>query len=89
MRGRRIAHPRGQREHHTGPSSVDRGRRGFKHHLIVDAHGIPLAVKLPGGNRQDVTQLLPLLDAVPVGAEISVTSCRRSAAVERSSLVGV
>ncbi|MFE7382111.1 IS5 family transposase [Streptomyces zhihengii] len=38
---------------------------GSKHHLIVDRHGTPLAVTLTGGNRHDVTQLLPLLDAVP------------------------
>ncbi|MGW2080573.1 IS5 family transposase [Streptomyces sp. NPDC001939] len=50
---------------HIGPSSVDRARPGSKHHLIVDRHGTPLAVTLTGGNRHDVTQLLPLLDAVP------------------------
>ncbi|AEM85818.1 hypothetical protein Strvi_6362 [Streptomyces violaceusniger Tu 4113] len=33
--------------------------------MIVDRHGTPLAVTLTGGNRHDVTQLLPLLDAVP------------------------
>ncbi|MFB7256845.1 IS5 family transposase [Streptomyces nojiriensis] len=50
---------------HVGPSPVDRGRPGSKHHLIVDRHGIPLAVTLTGGNRHDVTQLLPLLNEVP------------------------
>ncbi|WP_111557141.1 IS5 family transposase [Kitasatospora sp. SolWspMP-SS2h] len=49
----------------TGPPPVDRGRPGSKHHLIVDRHGTPLAVTLTGGNRHDVTQLLPLLDAIP------------------------
>ena len=49
----------------TGPSPVDRGRRGSKHHLLVDASGIPLAWTLTGGNRNDVTQLIPLLDRVP------------------------
>jgi transposase len=44
---------------------VDRGRRGSKHHLIVDATGIPLAWSLTGGNRNDITQLIPLLDSVP------------------------
>jgi transposase len=48
---------------HVGPSPVNRGHPGSKHHLIVDAHGIPL-VTLTGGHRHDVTQLLPLLDAV-------------------------
>ncbi|MGF0168311.1 IS5 family transposase [Streptomyces koyangensis] len=50
---------------HTGLSPVDRARPGSKHHVIVDRHGTPLAVTLTGGNRHDVTQLLPLLDAVP------------------------
>ncbi|WP_439649029.1 IS5 family transposase [Herbidospora cretacea] len=49
----------------TGPSPVDRGRAGSKHHLITDAGGIPLAVILTGANRNDVTQLLPLLHAIP------------------------
>jgi hypothetical protein len=40
----------------NGPSPVDRGRAGSKHHLITDATGIPLAVILTGGNRNDVTQ---------------------------------
>jgi len=33
--------------------------------MITDGHRIPLAVLLTGGNRNDVTQLLPLLDAIP------------------------
>jgi transposase len=48
----------------TGPSPVDRGRTGSKHHLIVDAHGIPLLATLTGANRNDVTQLLPLVDGI-------------------------
>ncbi|WP_371106013.1 MULTISPECIES: transposase [Streptomyces] len=32
----------------TGPSPVDRGRTGSKRHVIVDAHGIPLAATLTG-----------------------------------------
>ena len=49
----------------TGPSPVDRARNGSKHHLLVDATGIPLAWKLTGGNRNDITQLIPLVEAVP------------------------
>jgi transposase len=48
----------------TGPSPVDRARTGSKHHLIVDRHGVPLAATLTGGNRNDVTQLLPLVDGI-------------------------
>jgi hypothetical protein len=49
----------------TGPSPVDRGKAGSKHHLIVEAHGIPLAAITTGGNRNDVTRLIPLIQAVP------------------------
>ena len=49
----------------TGPSPVDRARNGSKHHLLVDATGIPLAWTLTGGNRNDVTQLVPLIERVP------------------------
>ncbi|MDT0479592.1 IS5 family transposase [Streptomyces doebereineriae] len=49
----------------TGPSPVDRARTGSKRHLITEAHGIPLAASLTGGNRNDVTQLMPLIEAVP------------------------
>ncbi|MFD3537019.1 IS5 family transposase [Streptomyces sp. NPDC058661] len=49
----------------SGPSPVDRARPGSKHHVLVDGQGIPLAVSLTGGNRNDVTQLLPLLAKVP------------------------
>jgi hypothetical protein len=33
--------------------------------VITEAHGIPLAVSLTGGNRNDVTQLMPLIAAIP------------------------
>ena len=49
----------------TGPSPVDRARNGSKHHLLVDATGIPLAWTVTGGNRNDVTQLVPLVERVP------------------------
>ncbi|KUH35638.1 transposase [Streptomyces kanasensis] len=65
LRDRRLAHPGPERGAHTGPSPVDRARPGSKHHLIVDRHGTPLAVTLTGGNRHDVTQLTPLLEAIP------------------------
>lgn len=49
----------------TGPNPTDRRKLGSKHHLLSEAHGIPLAVILTKANRHDVTQLLPLLDKVP------------------------
>ncbi|GAA4978353.1 hypothetical protein GCM10023205_52950 [Yinghuangia aomiensis] len=57
----------------TGPSPVDRRRAGSKHHLITDGYGTPLAVILTGGNRNDVTQLLSLLDATPLVRGASAT----------------
>ncbi len=48
----------------TGPSPVDRGKTGSKHHVIVDAHSIPLATITTGGNRNDVAQLIPLIEAI-------------------------
>jgi transposase len=44
---------------------VDRSRSGSKHHLITCGRGSPLAVSLTGGNRNDITQMIPLLDAIP------------------------
>ncbi|WP_374121289.1 IS5 family transposase [Streptomyces sp. RS2] len=52
----------------SGPSPVERARPGSKHRLIVDGQGIPLAVSLTGGSRNDVPQLEPLLDKIPAVA---------------------
>ncbi|MDR8762381.1 hypothetical protein FEP90_04080 [Burkholderia multivorans] len=49
----------------TGPNPTDRARPGSKHHLVTEAQGIPLALILTGANRNDVTQLLPLVEAIP------------------------
>ncbi|KKB60777.1 transposase, partial [Robbsia andropogonis] len=44
---------------------VYRARPGSKHHVATDANGVPLSISLTGANRHDVTQLLPLIDAIP------------------------
>ena len=49
----------------TGPNPTDRRKPGRKHHVIADANGVPLAAIVTEANRHDVTQLLPLVDAVP------------------------
>jgi transposase len=49
----------------TGPNPTDRGKAGSKHHVITDAAGVPLATTLTGANAHDVTQLLPLVEAIP------------------------
>src|SRR5207302_10642000 len=63
--GRFVFHPCDARGEKTGPSPVDRRKRGSKHHLAVDANGTPLAATLTGANRHDVTQLLPLVEQIP------------------------
>lgn len=45
----------------TGPSPVDRRKKGTKHTLMVDRHGVPLAVRTAGANASDHTQIIPLL----------------------------
>jgi transposase len=57
------SHCRRKRGSETGPSPVDRARSASKHHLLVDATGIPLAWTVTGGN--DVTQLVPLVERIP------------------------
>ena len=52
----------------SGPNPTDRRKPGSKHHLVTDANGIPFAAILTGANAHDVTQLLPLMDAIPPGA---------------------
>ncbi|MFF9457455.1 transposase [Streptomyces flaveolus] len=40
-------------------------------HVRAARPGIPLTVSLTGGNRNDVTQLLPLLDKIPAVAGVA------------------
>jgi transposase len=49
----------------TGPNPTDRRKLGSKHHVITDAEGTPLAAILTSANTNDVTQLLPLVEAIP------------------------
>jgi transposase len=49
----------------TGPSPVDRGKSGSKHHVVVDGGGVPLAATTTGGNVPDVQELETVVDAIP------------------------
>jgi transposase len=49
---------------------------GSTPHLLVDATGIPLAVALTGGNRHDVTQLIPLAPGSDASAGLSSAASR-------------
>ncbi len=52
----------------TGPSPVDRRRPGTKHTLMVDRHGVPLAIRTAGANASDHKQIIPLvLDFPKIG----------------------
>jgi len=54
----------------TGPSPVDRRKKGSKLTLLVDRHGVPLAIRTAGANRSDHTQIIPLvLDFPAVGGK--------------------
>ncbi|MEV6550935.1 hypothetical protein AB0M57_19815 [Streptomyces sp. NPDC051597] len=50
---------------------MDRGKIGSRHHVIVEAYGLPMAwhvgdlLTLADGNRNRVTELVPLVQAVP------------------------
>ncbi|WP_369395435.1 transposase [Streptomyces sp. CG1] len=49
----------------TGPSPVDRGKTGSKHHLICDGRGTPFKVITTAANVNDVTRTLALVDGIP------------------------
>ncbi|WP_367303448.1 transposase [Corallococcus exiguus] len=49
----------------TGKNPTDRGKKGSKHHLVVDRKGLPLAVLLSAANVHDMKRALPLVDAIP------------------------
>jgi len=45
--------------------------------LVTDGNGLPLAVKLTGANRHDITQLLPLVDSIPsVAGKVGRPRCK-------------
>lgn len=54
----------------TGPNPTDRGKSGSKHHVLTDAHGIPLNATTTAANVHDSTQALPVLvNLPPVGGK--------------------
>jgi hypothetical protein len=58
----------------TGPSPVDRRKKGTKPTLMVDRHGVPPAIRTAGANASDHKQIIALvLDFPRVGG-----SCRPS-----------
>jgi transposase len=49
----------------TGPNPTDRCKSGSKHHVLTDAHGIPLAARVTAANVNEVTQAIPVLTSMP------------------------
>ncbi len=49
----------------TGPSPVDRRKKGSKHVVLTDGQGIPLVVRTIPANTADANQTTPTVDAVP------------------------
>src|SRR4051812_27330512 len=62
--GQRLG-PRAARGKKTGPNPTDRRKAGSKHHLLTEAHGIPLVAQVTAANRNDITVLLEMVDAIP------------------------
>ncbi len=49
----------------TGPSPVDRRKKGTKYTLLVDRHGVPLVMQSAAANITDHQQILPVTVAFP------------------------
>ncbi len=49
----------------TGPSPVDRGRKGSELHVLSEVRGIPLAVAVSVANTHDSQPLKPLIRGIP------------------------
>jgi transposase len=49
----------------TGPSPVDRRKKGSKHCVVTDSRGIPLAATVTAANYPDVKELEHAVDSIP------------------------
>jgi transposase len=49
----------------SGPNPTDRSKLGSKHHLLVDAQGVPLNVIPTAANVPEVNELVELVDTAP------------------------
>lgn len=50
----------------TGPSPVDRRKKGTKYTLLVDRDGVPLVFRAVAANRSDHCEILPAVTSFPV-----------------------
>ena len=49
----------------TGKNPTDRAKKGSKRHLLIEGHGVPLAVRISGAQRHDSKEFLGLLKDIP------------------------
>ena len=49
----------------TGPSPVDRRKKGTKYTLLVDREGVPLVIRAVPANRSDQLEILPTVVSFP------------------------
>jgi transposase len=49
----------------TGPNPTDRRKKGSKHTLLVDRHGVPLAIRTASANTSDHRQIIQLVMDYP------------------------
>jgi transposase len=50
----------------TGKNPTDRGKRGAKRSLLVEANGLPVGVAVDGANRNDMKLVRETLDSIPI-----------------------
>src|SRR5262249_35718237 len=68
----------------SGPNPTDRGKPGVKHHVIVDANGIPLAAMPTPANVPEGKELLPGAEGIePVGGKPGHPKRRAAGVVTR------
>jgi transposase len=79
---RQCLPPRAARGKKTGPNPTDRRKAGSKHHVLTDAQGIPLVARLTAANRNDISELLALVDAMPAIGGRPGPPCRKPSAVQ-------
>ncbi len=56
--------PGGEKE--AGPNPTDRGKPGYKDHLLVDGRGVPVSMVTTAANVNDSPMLPPLLTQAPI-----------------------
>jgi transposase len=76
LRGQRVR-PGKKGGEETGPNPTDRGRAGSKRHVLTDANGVPLALRITAANVHDSRVFEELIDAVPPVRQGRGRPCQR------------